>query len=112
MKCHLQCYGSATVGEKGQVVLPAEARRLFKIEPGDKLIVFGAENSGFERIVLMKAEAVTKMYAHLMDMEQLVKDPKKLKAQGEKGLKTIKAALDKSKVRKLVKAGKKKNQVG
>ena len=34
-------YGAVTVGERGQVVIPAEIRKSFKIKPGDKLIVFG-----------------------------------------------------------------------
>ncbi len=33
-------YGSVTVGERGQVVIPADARKTFRIEPGDKLLVF------------------------------------------------------------------------
>lgn len=32
-------YGAVTVGEKGQVVIPAEIRKALKIKPGDKLIV-------------------------------------------------------------------------
>ena len=33
-------YGSATLGERGQVVIPAEARKDCDIHPGDKLLVF------------------------------------------------------------------------
>jgi AbrB family looped-hinge helix DNA binding protein len=33
-------YGSATLGERGQVVIPADARRDCSIGPGDKLLVF------------------------------------------------------------------------
>jgi len=33
-------YGSVTVGERGQVVIPADARKTFGIEPGHKLLVF------------------------------------------------------------------------
>lgn len=33
-------YGSATLGERGQVVIPAEARKDCDIQPGDKLLVF------------------------------------------------------------------------
>ncbi len=41
-------YGAVTVGERGQVVIPAEIRRSFKIKPGDKLIVFARpDNVGF-----------------------------------------------------------------
>lgn len=32
-------YGSATVGERGQIVIPAEARKDFGINPGDKVLV-------------------------------------------------------------------------
>ena len=34
-------YGSTTVGEKGQVVIPQEVREKMKLEKGDKLLVFG-----------------------------------------------------------------------
>ena len=34
-------YGAVTVGERGQVVIPAQARRDHGIEAGDKLIVLG-----------------------------------------------------------------------
>jgi AbrB family looped-hinge helix DNA binding protein len=33
-------YGSVTVGERGQVVIPAEARKESGFEAGDKLLVF------------------------------------------------------------------------
>ena len=39
-------FGSVTVGEKGQIVIPVKARRVFNIKPGDSLIVLGAENQG------------------------------------------------------------------
>lgn len=32
--------GSVTVGDRGQVVIPAEARERLGIEPGEKLLVF------------------------------------------------------------------------
>lgn len=34
-------YGIATVGERGQVVIPAHARKDLNIKPGDKVLVFG-----------------------------------------------------------------------
>ena len=36
-----KCFGSATVGPKGEIVIPAQARRAFGIARGDKLLVFG-----------------------------------------------------------------------
>ena len=32
-------YGVATIGERGQVVIPAGVRKSLKVKPGDKLIV-------------------------------------------------------------------------
>jgi len=33
-------YGTATVGERGQIVIPAELRKALNIKSGDQLIVF------------------------------------------------------------------------
>lgn len=32
---------TATVGTKGQIVIPKEARELFDIQPGDTLVILG-----------------------------------------------------------------------
>jgi AbrB family looped-hinge helix DNA binding protein len=34
-------FGSVTIGERGQVVIPIEARKRFNLEPGDRLLVMG-----------------------------------------------------------------------
>ncbi len=39
-------FGMVKVGDKGQVVIPAKARKIFDIKPGDNLIVLGDEGSG------------------------------------------------------------------
>ncbi|MBQ8592548.1 MAG: helix-turn-helix domain-containing protein [Lachnospiraceae bacterium] len=39
-------FGSVTVGERGQIVIPQKARRVFKIEPGDQVLVLGDEERG------------------------------------------------------------------
>ena len=39
-------FGLVTVGDKGQIVIPVRARRVFNIHPGDQLMVLGDENSG------------------------------------------------------------------
>lgn len=39
-------FGIVTVGDKGQIVIPAKARKIFQIESGDHLIVLGDESSG------------------------------------------------------------------
>ena len=37
---------TATVGEKGQIVIPKQAREVFGIRPGDTLILLGDEERG------------------------------------------------------------------
>ena len=37
---------TATVGEKGQIVIPKRAREIFGIRPGDTLILLGDEKRG------------------------------------------------------------------
>lgn len=46
-------FGLVTVGDKGQIVIPAKARKIFNISPRDELIVLGDESSG---LALMKAK--------------------------------------------------------
>ena len=59
-------YGSTTVGERGQVVIPAEARKEFQITSTTKLLVFGNKRGG--ALMLMKAESVTKFLSKAMSM--------------------------------------------
>ena len=37
---------TATVGEKGQIVIPKQAREIFGIKPGDTLLLLGDEKRG------------------------------------------------------------------
>ena len=37
---------TATVGEKGQIVIPKQARKIFDIQPGDTLLILGDEKRG------------------------------------------------------------------
>lgn len=37
---------TATVGEKGQIVIPKQAREIFGIRPGDTLLLLGDEQRG------------------------------------------------------------------
>ena len=46
-------FGLVTVGDKGQIVIPVRARRVFNIKPGDQMMVLGDENSG---IALVNAQ--------------------------------------------------------
>ena len=55
-------FGVVTVGDKGQIVIPVRARRVFHISPGDQLMVLGDENSGIAlvdaRFFMMMAEEI------------------------------------------------------
>ena len=39
-------FGIVKVGDKGQIVIPAKARKIFDINPGDNLVVLGDEGQG------------------------------------------------------------------
>ena len=39
-------FGNVKVGERGQIVIPKEAREVFNIRPGDKLVMLGDEGQG------------------------------------------------------------------
>lgn len=39
-------FGTAKVGERGQIVIPKEARELFGIKPGDTLLILGETDTG------------------------------------------------------------------
>ena len=47
--------GIAKVGEKGQIVIPKEARDMFDIKSGDSVIVLCDKDKG---IALLKADAI------------------------------------------------------
>lgn len=48
-------FGTARVGDKGQIVIPKEARETFDIKSGDNLLILGDEASG---IVITKADVI------------------------------------------------------
>ena len=51
-------FGVVTVGDKGQIVIPAKARKIFQIAPGDALVVLGDEGSG---LAILKASSFLSM---------------------------------------------------
>ena len=56
-------YGSVTVGERGQIAIPAEARRDQDITPATKLLAFGGRDS--KGLIFVKAEFVTEFITNL-----------------------------------------------
>ena len=43
-------FGIVTVGDKGQIVIPARARKVFGISAGDRLVVLGQEGEGLAMV--------------------------------------------------------------
>jgi|GEM_PF-612476 len=59
-------YGAVTVGERGQVVIPQQAREAHGIKPGDKMLVLGGGFDG-HGLVMIKADAVSSLLAKLSE---------------------------------------------
>ena len=54
-------FGMVKVGDKGQIVIPAKARKVFDIKPGDNLIVLGDEAQG---IAIIKEKGLLDIISH------------------------------------------------
>ncbi len=54
-------FGLVTVGEHGQIVLPEQARTVFRLMPGDQLLVLGEEEQG---IALIREEGFLDFVKH------------------------------------------------
>lgn len=48
-------FGTAKVGDRGQIVIPKEAREFFGIEPGDTLLILGKTQTG---LIITKPETL------------------------------------------------------
>ncbi|MDD5165888.1 MAG: AbrB/MazE/SpoVT family DNA-binding domain-containing protein [Candidatus Omnitrophica bacterium] len=64
-------FGAVTMGERGQIVIPMDIRKVFSIKPGDRLIVFAKENDG--PIGLIPAEQFSKFLEHATEMLAKIK---------------------------------------
>ncbi|MFZ1250194.1 MAG: AbrB/MazE/SpoVT family DNA-binding domain-containing protein [Candidatus Microsaccharimonas sp.] len=67
-----QLYGTATVGTKGQIVIPADAREALDIQAGDRLYVMGSASKKW--IGLLKEEQLREILDHLTDNIEQYKD--------------------------------------
>jgi len=56
-------FGTAKVGERGQIVIPKEARTVFGIEPGDTLLILGDEKNG---ILVSKPDVIENLAEELL----------------------------------------------
>jgi AbrB family looped-hinge helix DNA binding protein len=67
-----QLYGTATVGTKGQVVIPADAREALDIQSGDRLYVIGSQEKKW--VGLIKEEQLRTFLDHLTENIEQYKD--------------------------------------
>ena len=58
-------FGMVKVGDKGQIVIPANARKIFDIQRGDNLLILGDEEQG---IAILKEKSFLE---HLRLMERM-----------------------------------------
>ena len=56
-----QYFGTTTIGERGQIVIPKAARDLFDLKAGDKLLVLGSKQRG--GLALVKADIMERFAA-------------------------------------------------
>ena len=56
-------FGTAKVGDRGQIVIPKEARRFFGISPGDTLLILGDEERG---IVITQPEVLSSIAEEIL----------------------------------------------
>lgn len=57
-------FGICKVGDRGQIVIPKEARQVFGIEPGDSLILLGDKKKG---LAIVKAEVFGAVCDEILD---------------------------------------------
>lgn len=57
---------TVTVGEKGQIVIPKQAREVFGIQPGDTLILLGDVKRG---IAIPPKGSITEVFSKIYDGE-------------------------------------------
>lgn len=83
IKDNQEFFGTTTIGERGQIVIPAEARKSMKLKNGDKLLAFGMGN---DMLVLAKVSQLEKFAQHLSNK-----------------LQTFQTAIDSTKQKKITK---------
>ena len=56
-------FGTAKVGDRGQIVIPKEAREMFGIKPGDTLLILGDEDAG---LIVSRPEVLSDLATQIL----------------------------------------------
>ena len=59
-----QVFGTAKVGDRGQIVIPKEAREFFGIKPGDTLLILGKHETG---LIVTRPETLNDLAAQIFE---------------------------------------------
>ena len=57
-------FGTAKVGDRGQIVIPKEARELFGIKPGDTLLILGESETG---LIISRPEVLNNLANEILN---------------------------------------------
>lgn len=57
-------FGTAKVGDRGQIVIPKEAREMFGISPGDTLLILGDEDMG---LIVSRPEVLSTLASQILN---------------------------------------------
>ncbi len=57
-------FGTAKVGDRGQIVIPKEARELFGIKPGDTLLLVGEAGTG---LIVSRPEVLNDLATEILN---------------------------------------------
>lgn len=60
----MHIYGTVKVGDRGQIVIPAQARKDFNIKPGDLLLVIAGKSR--RGITMVKADAMREFASRVL----------------------------------------------
>lgn len=61
-------FGTAKVGDRGQIVIPKEARELFNIKPGDTLLILGEDKKG---LIVSRPELLRDLADQIFESNEL-----------------------------------------
>lgn len=65
-------FGTVKVGEKGQIVIPKEARDVFGIKPGDTLLLLGDEDQG---IAIVRNDLFKQFAQDILEAQNRTEEP-------------------------------------